>query len=129
MQKITPHLWFDSQAEAAANFYVSIFKGSKIGPMARYGEAGAKISGIEKGSVMTVAFELAGQPFMALNGGPCSDSTKLFRSWSPARPSRRLTIIGKGCPRAVTRRRSSVAGSKTSSDFHGRSFPQPWVIS
>ncbi|MRR39465.1 VOC family protein [bacterium] len=70
MQKITPHLWFDSQAEEAANFYVSIFKGSTIGRISRYGEAGAKISGKKQGTAMTVAFELAGQPFMALNGGP-----------------------------------------------------------
>ena len=70
MQKITPCLWFDSQAEEAANFYVSIFKNSKIGNITRYGEAGAKVSGRPKGSVMTVTFEIEGQDFMALNGGP-----------------------------------------------------------
>ena len=70
MQKITPCLWFDSQAEEAANFYVSIFKNSKIGHITRYGEAGAKVSGRPKGTVMTVTFEIAGQEFMALNGGP-----------------------------------------------------------
>ena len=70
MQKITPCLWFDSQAEEAANFYVSIFKNSKIGHITRYGEAGAKVSGRPKGSVMTVTFEIEGQEFVALNGGP-----------------------------------------------------------
>lgn len=70
MQKITPCLWFDSQAEEAVNFYVSIFKNSKVGSIARYGEAAAKVSGRPKGSVMTVTCELDGQPFMALNGGP-----------------------------------------------------------
>ncbi len=70
MQRFTPCLWFDSQAEEAANFYVSIFKNSKIGSVARYGEEGAKVSGLSKGSVMTVTFELDGQEFMALNGGP-----------------------------------------------------------
>jgi len=70
MQKITPCLWFDSQAEEAANFYVSIFKNSKIGHITRYGEAGAKVSGRPKGTVMTVTFEIEGQEFMALNGGP-----------------------------------------------------------
>lgn len=70
MQKITPCLWFDSQAEEAANFYVSIFKNSKIGPMTRYGDAGAEVSGRSKGSVMTVTFEIEGQEFVALNGGP-----------------------------------------------------------
>lgn len=66
MPKITPFLWFDDQAEEAAKFYVSIFKNSKIGAISRYGEAGPR----PKGSVMTVAFQLDGQEFIALNGGP-----------------------------------------------------------
>jgi predicted 3-demethylubiquinone-9 3-methyltransferase (glyoxalase superfamily) len=70
MQKITPHLWFDNQAEEAVQFYVSLFKNSKILNVARYGEAGAKISGRPQGSVMTVTFQLDGQEFIALNGGP-----------------------------------------------------------
>jgi predicted 3-demethylubiquinone-9 3-methyltransferase (glyoxalase superfamily) len=70
MQKITSCLWFDNQAEEAAKFYASIFKNSKIGNVTRYGEAGAEVSGRPKGSVMTVTFEIEGQEFMALNGGP-----------------------------------------------------------
>jgi predicted 3-demethylubiquinone-9 3-methyltransferase (glyoxalase superfamily) len=70
MQKITPFLWFDSQAEEAVNFYVSIFENSKIGTIVRYGDEAAKASGRPVGSVMTVAFELNGQEFVALNGGP-----------------------------------------------------------
>jgi len=66
MQKITPFLWFDDKAEEAANFYTSIFKNSKILNIARYGEAGPG----PKGTVMTVTFQLEGQEFMALNGGP-----------------------------------------------------------
>ena len=66
MQKITPFLWFDNQAEEAANFYVSIFKNSKIDGVTRYGEAGLG----PKGAAMTVTFQLEGQPFTALNGGP-----------------------------------------------------------
>ena len=66
MQKITPFLWFDSNAEEAANFYTSIFKNSKILNVSRYGDAGPG----PKGAVMMVTFELEGQPFMALNGGP-----------------------------------------------------------
>ncbi|HUA22272.1 MAG TPA: VOC family protein [Bryobacteraceae bacterium] len=66
MQKITPFLWFDTQAEEAANFYVSIFKNSKIGETRRYGEAGPG----PKGSVMTITFQIEGQEFIALNGGP-----------------------------------------------------------
>ncbi|MGE5663089.1 MAG: VOC family protein [Deltaproteobacteria bacterium] len=70
MQKITPFLWFDDNAEEAAKFYTSIFRNSRIVRVSRYGEAAAKASGRPKGSVMTVAFELEGQPFVALNGGP-----------------------------------------------------------
>jgi len=70
MHKITPCLWFDDKAEEAVKFYTSIFKHSKVGRIARYGEAGAKVSGRPKGSVMTVTFEIEGQEFMALNGGP-----------------------------------------------------------
>jgi predicted 3-demethylubiquinone-9 3-methyltransferase (glyoxalase superfamily) len=69
-QKITPCLWFDSQAEEAANYYVSIFDNSKIVRIARYGNTGQEIHGRPPGSVMTVQFELDGQAFTALNGGP-----------------------------------------------------------
>jgi predicted 3-demethylubiquinone-9 3-methyltransferase (glyoxalase superfamily) len=91
MQKITPFLWFDTQAEEAANFYVSLFKNSKIGQTARYGDAGPG----PKGQVMTIAFELDGVHFTALNGGPmykfteafslsvgCADQTEIDRLWS-----------------------------------------------
>ncbi len=70
MQKLTPCLWFDDKAEEAATFYVSIFKNSRLGSIARYGEAGAQASGRPKDSVMTVTFEIEGQEFVALNGGP-----------------------------------------------------------
>ena len=70
MPKITPFLWFDTQAEEAANFYVSIFKNSKLGKITRYGTAGQEIHSRAPGSVMTIEFELDGQPFTALNGGP-----------------------------------------------------------
>jgi len=70
MQPITPCLWFDTQAEEAARYYTGIFKNSKIGTIARYGEAGREVTGKAPGTVMTVAFELNGQPFTALNGGP-----------------------------------------------------------
>lgn len=70
MQKITPFLWFDDKAEEAVNFYVSIFKNSKIGAITRYDEASEKAAGRPKGSVMTVEFQLEGQEFVALNGGP-----------------------------------------------------------
>jgi predicted 3-demethylubiquinone-9 3-methyltransferase (glyoxalase superfamily) len=66
MQRIIPNLWFDTEAEEAANFYTSIFKNSRIGNISRYGEAGPRPAGM----VLTVLFELEGQEFTALNGGP-----------------------------------------------------------
>jgi predicted 3-demethylubiquinone-9 3-methyltransferase (glyoxalase superfamily) len=95
MPRIVPNLWFDTQAEEAANFYVSLFPNSKIGTVARYSEAAAKASGRPAGSAMTVTFELDGQPFMALNGGPmfqfseaisfvvnCETQAEIDRYWS-----------------------------------------------
>jgi predicted 3-demethylubiquinone-9 3-methyltransferase (glyoxalase superfamily) len=70
MKTITPCLWFDRQAEEAAKFYTSIFKNSRIGQISRYGKEGHEIHGMPEGSVMTVQFEINGQPFTALNGGP-----------------------------------------------------------
>jgi len=69
-QRITPFLWFDDQAEAAANFYVSVFPNSRITQVSRYTGAGHEVHGRPAGSVMVVAFELDGQRFTALNGGP-----------------------------------------------------------
>jgi predicted 3-demethylubiquinone-9 3-methyltransferase (glyoxalase superfamily) len=95
MQKLTPCLWFDDKAEEAAKFYVSIFKNAKLRNIARYGEAGAQASGRPKGSVMTVTFEIEGQEFMALNGGPifkfteavsfmvkCHSQTEIDEMWN-----------------------------------------------
>jgi len=70
MQRITPFLWFDSDAEAAANFYVSIFQDARIEGVWHYSREGAAASGQPEGAVMTVAFELDGMKFVALNGGP-----------------------------------------------------------
>ncbi|MET0157745.1 MAG: VOC family protein [Methyloceanibacter sp.] len=68
--KINPCLWFDTEAEEAARFYCSIFKNSKVGTISRYGSEGKEIHGKEAGSVMAVEFELDGERFAALNGGP-----------------------------------------------------------
>ena len=70
MQKISPCLWFDDQGEEAAKFYTSIFKDAKMGDVTRYGKEGYEIHGREEGTVMTVEFEIEGQKFLALNGGP-----------------------------------------------------------
>jgi predicted 3-demethylubiquinone-9 3-methyltransferase (glyoxalase superfamily) len=102
MQRITPFLWFDNQAEEAVRFYTSVFNDSKIGKIARYDEAGEKASGRPAGSVMTVEFQLEGQEFVALNGGPhfkfneavsfvvnCETQAEVDRYWS------RLSAGGK----------------------------------
>lgn len=70
MQKITPFLWYDHEAEEAANFYVSIFKNSKIGKITHYLKEAEEVSGKKAGDVMTVDFEIEGQKFTAINGGP-----------------------------------------------------------
>ena len=69
-QRITPCLWFDKEAEEAANYYVGIFRNARVNAMQRYGEAGKEITGAVPGSVMVVEFELDGQSFTALNAGP-----------------------------------------------------------
>ncbi len=94
MQKITPFLWFNDEAEEAVKLYTSIFKKSKVVHVTRYGEASAKASGRPKDSVMTIEFKLAGQRFVALNGGPhfkfteaisfvvrCKTQAELDRYW------------------------------------------------
>jgi predicted 3-demethylubiquinone-9 3-methyltransferase (glyoxalase superfamily) len=75
LQRITPFLWFDSQAEEAATFYVSLFPNSRLGTVLRYGEAAASASGRPEGSVLTVEFELEGQGFVAMNAGPAFQFT------------------------------------------------------
>lgn len=95
LQKISPFLWFDSEAEAAAKFYTSIFKNSKILKVARYPDTGQEITGRPAGSVMTVEFQIEGQVFTALNGGPvfkfneaisfvvnCTTQQELDRYWN-----------------------------------------------
>jgi len=69
-QKITPCLWFDTEAEEAARFYCSVFKDSRMGKISRYVDEGQEVHGKEAGSVMTAEFEIAGQKFVGLNGGP-----------------------------------------------------------
>ena len=95
IRKIIPCLWFDSQAEEAAKFYVSIFERSRITGLSHYGKEGQEVHGGKPGSVLTVAFELDGQPFTALNGGPlfrfteavsfqvmCDTQDEIDRYWS-----------------------------------------------
>jgi predicted 3-demethylubiquinone-9 3-methyltransferase (glyoxalase superfamily) len=97
-QKLTPCLWFDTQAEEAANFYTSVFANSRIKQISRYGNAGQDVHGKPPGSVMMVVFELEGQTFTALNGGPqfkfsqavsfqvmCDSQDEIDRFWEKLR--------------------------------------------
>jgi 3-demethylubiquinone-9 3-methyltransferase len=126
VHKITPCLWFDNQAEEAVAFYTAIFKNSKIVTVSRYGEAGKEIHGKPAGSVMTVAFELEGQTFTALNGGPIFKFNEAISFRWIARRRPRWTTSGRSCPRAGIRTPSSAAGSRTGTASRGRSFPVRW---
>jgi len=97
MQKITPFLWYDGKAEEAANFYTSIFKNSKVLNVARYGDAGPG----PKGSVMLVTFELDGQRFMALNGGPEYTFLRPYRSLSTAKRRPKWMSCGETLGRRI----------------------------
>lgn len=105
MQRITPFLWFDDKAEEAAAFYTSIFKNSKVGTSARYGDSGAEVSGKPKGTVMTVPSIATGQEFVALNGGLHYEFTEAV---SFERNSR--TEV----------RKCNAAGSKTNTVYHSK---------
>ena len=119
MQKIVPCLWFDNQAEEAAKYYTSLFKNSKINGITRYTEAATEV-GMTPGSVLTVDFELDGQPFNALNGGPdfkfteatsfiinCDSQEEMDRYWD--------TLIGDGGERARQGQESGQAGDHAGS--------------
>ncbi len=114
-QKITPCLWFDFNAEAAVAHYLSIFKDSRIVSTTHYGEGGPGPAG----AVMTILFEIGGQQFLALNGGPQFKFTPALRSSSTATIRPRLTAYGRSSPTAA--RPASAAGSLTSSASPGRS--------
>jgi 3-demethylubiquinone-9 3-methyltransferase len=120
MQKISPFLWFNNNAEEAAQFYTSIFNNSRILSVMRFGGAGPG----PKGAVMGVAFELEGREFKALNGGPVFTFTpaiSLSRYSSTARLRRKSINCGPGS--AMAANRSSAAGLKTNSVCRGRSCP------
>ena len=104
VQKITPFLWFDTEAEEAAKYYVSIFKNSKLGKIGRYGEAGKETHRRPVGSVMVVEFTLEGQRFMALNGGPNFKFNEAISLHISCETRRRSTTTGTSCPRAAPRR-------------------------
>ena len=119
-QKITPCLWFDAQAEEAAKFYTSVFDNSRIVNTVRYGEAGYEIHKRPPGMVMTVEFELSGQTFTALNGGPMFKFNEAVSLQIMCDTQREVDYYWEKLSQACKDR---AAGSPTSSASHGRSFP------
>jgi len=122
MQKITTFLWFDSQAEAAAKFYVSIFKNSKITTVARYGDAGPG----PKGSVMTVVFQLEGQDFIALNGGPQFKFTPAISLLVNCKTQQEIDELWRKLSEGGATQR---CGCKIGTDCPGKSSPSAWASS
>ena len=96
MQKITPFLWFDNNAEEAVQFYTSIFKNSKTTGVTHYPKEGPGPAG----TVMTITFQLDGQEFIALNGGPSTSSHLLYLCSSIVKRRKKLTSSGKNCLKA-----------------------------
>jgi predicted 3-demethylubiquinone-9 3-methyltransferase (glyoxalase superfamily) len=124
MQKISPCLWFDDQAEEAASFYVGIFRNSRIGNVTRYGEAGYDIHGRPAGSVMTVEFQLAGQEFLALNGGPIFTFNEAMSFIVNCPTQEELDHYWDKLSEGGDNKRNSAAGSKTNTGCPGRSSPR-----
>ena len=124
-QRISPCLWFDDQAEEAARFYAGIFRNSRIVAVTRYGSAGFEIHGRPAGSVMTVVFELDGQSFTALNGGPAFTFTEAISLQVHCATQEEVDYYWEKLS-AGTRRRSSAAGSRTASGSRGRSSRTAW---
>ena len=118
MHKITPFLWFDSQAEEAARFYTSIFKNARLGSITRYGDAGPG----PKGSAMTATFQLEGLEFTALNGGPAFQFTPAVSFYVDCKTQAEVDELWESSPRAG--RKANAAGSRTSSGSPGRSCPR-----
>lgn len=121
MQRITPFLWFDQQAEDAANYYVSVFKNARITQMARYSKEGAAASGQKEGSAMTVAFELDGQKFVALNGGPHYKINEAVSFLVNCESQEEIDHYWTRLATAEIPPRSVAAGSRTNSVYRGKS--------
>ena len=123
IQKITPCLWFDDKAEEAAEFYTAIFRNSKIVEIARYGEVGYEVHGRPAGTVMTVAFELDGQAFTALNGGPMFKFNEAISFQVNCETQEEVDYYWEKLSEGGMKRHSSAAGSRTNTAFPGKWFP------
>lgn len=126
IQTITPCLWFDHQAQEAAQFYCSIFEGSRITHVSHYGKAGFEFHGRPEGSVMSVVFELDGQAFTALNGGPAFTFNEAISLQVHCRTQAELDHYWNALGLAARHRPSNAAGSRTASACPGRSCRRSW---
>ncbi len=118
-QKITPFLWFDKEAEEAAKFYTSIFKNSKIGKVSRYGKKGFEVHKMPEGTAMAVEFELEGQKFTALNGGPIFKFNESISFVVSCETQEEVDYYWNNS--LQSQRQNSAAGLKISSACPGRS--------
>jgi predicted 3-demethylubiquinone-9 3-methyltransferase (glyoxalase superfamily) len=121
MQKITPFLWFDGKAEEAMNFYVSIFRNSKVVSVTRYGEGGPG----PKGTVMSATFELDGQQFIALNGGPMFTFSPAISFFVNCETQEEVDELWEKLSEGGEK--TNAAGLKTNMACHGRSFLLFWA--
>jgi predicted 3-demethylubiquinone-9 3-methyltransferase (glyoxalase superfamily) len=122
-QKITPCLWFDHEAEEAAEFYVGIFRNLRILHVSRYPDEGQEIHGKEAGTVLIVSFELEGNRFTALNGGPMFKFNEAISFQIDCNNQEEVDYSGRSCPRGAMKQRSNAAGSRINTVFHGRLYP------
>ena len=122
-QKLTPCLWFDDQAEAAAKFYCSIFDHSKITGLTHYSKVGQEFHGKPEGAVMTVSFELDGQTFTGLNGGPMFKFSEAISFQVNCQNQKEVDHFWAICRRVAPSKPSNAVGSRTSSACRGRSSP------
>jgi predicted 3-demethylubiquinone-9 3-methyltransferase (glyoxalase superfamily) len=122
MQKISPCLWFDNNAEEAVDFYISIFKSPKIGNVTRYGKEGFEIHRKEEGTVMTIDFEIEGQKFLALNGGPIFKFNEAISFQIYCETQQEVDYYWEKFLKVAIKMPSNADGSRTNLEFRGKLF-------
>jgi predicted 3-demethylubiquinone-9 3-methyltransferase (glyoxalase superfamily) len=122
MQKISPCLWFDNNAEEAVDFYISVFKNPKIGNVTRYGKEGFEIHRKEEGTVMTIDFEIEGQKFLALNGGPIFKFNEAISFQIYCETQQEVDYYWEKFLKVAIKMPSNADGSRTNLEFRGKLF-------
>jgi predicted 3-demethylubiquinone-9 3-methyltransferase (glyoxalase superfamily) len=126
VQKISPFLWFDNQAEEAVKFYISIFKNSKIGKVTRYGKEGYEIHRMREGTVMTIDFEIEGQKFVALNGGPMFKFNEAISFQVNCKDQKEVDYYWENLSEGGDKNAQQCGCSRTNMEFHGKSYQSFW---